>query len=122
MIDFDREEDDCLKICMESYTLLLLLQLAFTRGLKESRVRVHACKPYAGRVYLCGSRKHTVKQINRDSWYGRPESLLAQTLQKLQKTGKQTSLLKIPKNIPRNPRDFPSMVSNYVVVGNTPTD
>jgi hypothetical protein len=60
-------------------------------------------------MYLCGSRKKkiTVKQRNRDRWYGRPESLLAQTLQKLQKTGKKTSLLKIPKNTPRNPRDFP---------------
>jgi hypothetical protein len=65
--------------------------------------------------------KNTVKKKNIDSWYGRPESLLAQTLQKLQKTGKKTSLLKIPKNIPRNPRDFPSMVANYFVVGNPPT-
>jgi hypothetical protein len=69
-----------------------------------------------------GLEKNTVKQGNRDSWYGRPESLLAQTLQKLQKPGKNTSLLKIPKNIPRNPRDFPSMVTNSVVVGNPPTD
>jgi hypothetical protein len=59
---------------------------------------------------------------NKDSWYGRPDSLLAQTLQKLQKIGKKTSLLKLPKNIPRNPRDFPSMVANSVVVGDPFTD
>jgi hypothetical protein len=69
-----------------------------------------------------GLRKKTIKQRNRDRWYGKLESLLAQTLQKLQKTRKKTSLLKIPKNIPGNPRDFPNMVTNSVVVGNPPTN
>jgi hypothetical protein len=69
-----------------------------------------------------GLEKNTVKKRNIDSWYGRLESLLAQTLQKLQKTGKKTSLLKIPKNISRNPREFPSMLANSVVVGNLPRD
>jgi hypothetical protein len=74
-------------------------------------------------VYLCGSEKKiTVKQRNRDNWYGRPESLLAQTLQKLKKQ-EMKPVLKIPKkkkNIPRNPRDFPSMVANSVVSGKSP--
>ena len=77
------------------------------------------CSP---RVPLWVSKKTTNKKRNRDRWYGRPDSLLAQTLQKLQKTGKKTSLLKLPKNIARNPRDFPSMVANSIVVGNPPTD
>jgi hypothetical protein len=77
------------------------------------------CMP---RVSLWVPKKNTVKQRNKDSWYGRPEYLLAQTLQKLQKTGMKTSLLKIPKNIPRNPRDFPSMVANSVVEINPPID
>jgi hypothetical protein len=32
-----------------------------------------------------GLEKNTVKQRNKDSWYEKPESLLAQNLQKLQK-------------------------------------
>jgi hypothetical protein len=75
----------------------------------------------AVRVPLWVSKKHS-QANNKDSWYGKPDSLLAQTLQKLQKTGKKTSLLKLPKNTPRNPRDFPSMVANSVVVGNPPMD
>jgi hypothetical protein len=73
------------------------------------------------RVPLRVSKKHN-QENNRDNWYGRPTSLLAQTFQKLQKIGKKTSLLKLPKNIPRNPRDFPSTVANSIVVGNPPTD
>jgi hypothetical protein len=73
------------------------------------------------RVPLRVSKKHSQAK-NIDDWYGRPKSLLAQTLQKLQKTGKKTSRLKLPKNIPRNPRDFPNMVANSIVVGNLPTD
>jgi hypothetical protein len=103
MTDSDREEDDYLKNFLESYTLLLLLQLAFTCGLKESMAWVHMCRPYAGRVYLFGSRKNIVKQRNRDSWYGRPESLLAETLQKLQKTRKKTSLFKNTQKYSQEP-------------------
>jgi hypothetical protein len=33
-------------------------------------------------------KKITVKQRNRDNWYGRPESLLAQTFAETLKTGK----------------------------------
>jgi hypothetical protein len=76
------------------------------------------CRP---RVPLWVSKKHS--QVNNiDSWYGKPNSLVDQTLQKLQKIGKKTILLKLPKNTPMNPRDFPSMVVNSVVVGNPPTD
>ena len=69
-------------------------------------------------MHLCGSRKskkNAVKQRNRDNWYGRPESLLAQTFAETLKTGNEPSSKKYPKNIPRNPRDLPSMVANYVV-------
>jgi hypothetical protein len=71
---------------------LTLPQLACTRGLWEGRARVHACRPYTGRVYLCGSRKkNVVKHRNRDNWYGRPESLLAQTFAETLKTRNETS-------------------------------
>ena len=76
----DREEDDYLfkRNFLESYTRLSPPQIACTWGLWECSVWVHACKPYIGRMYLCGSRKkNIVKQRNRDNWYGRPESLLA---------------------------------------------
>jgi hypothetical protein len=76
------------------------------------------CRPC---VPLWVSKKYSQKN-NIDSWYGKPESLLAQTLWKLKKIGKKTSLLKLPKNIPRNPRDFPSMVTNSIVVGYPPTE
>jgi hypothetical protein len=36
-------------------------------------------------------KKITVKQRNRDNWYGRPESLLAQTFAETLKTGNETS-------------------------------
>jgi hypothetical protein len=76
------------------------------------------CRP---RVRLWVSKKHS-QTNNRDNWYGKPDSLLAQSLQKLKKTGKKTSVLRLPKNTPKNPRDFPSMIVNSVVVGNLPMD
>jgi hypothetical protein len=36
---------------------------------------------------------------SREHWYGKPESLLAQTLAEAQKKGDETNL-KLPKNIP----------------------
>ena len=36
-------------------------------------------------------KKNAVKQRNRDNWYGRPESLLAQTFAETLKTGNETS-------------------------------
>jgi hypothetical protein len=68
-------------------------------------------------MYLCGSWKIIVKQRNIDNWYGRPESMLAQTFVETLKIGKWNQFLKIPKNIPKNPRDLPSMVANSVVSG-----
>jgi hypothetical protein len=35
-----------------------------------------------------GLEKFTVKKINRDKWYGRPESLLAQTFVETLEKGK----------------------------------
>jgi hypothetical protein len=108
-INSDRGEDDYLskRNFLKSYTRLKLHQLACTHRLCEGRARVHACRPYIARVYLCGSRKkNTSKQRNKDNWYGRPESLLAQTFAETLKIRNETNFLKIPKkNIPRNPRD-----------------
>jgi len=55
----DRWEDDCLskRNFMETYMWLTLHQLTCTYGLWEGRARVHACRPYIGCVYLCGSQK-----------------------------------------------------------------
>jgi hypothetical protein len=39
---------------------------------------------------------------SREYWYGRPESLLAQTLVETQKKGDETNL-KLPKSIPSKP-------------------
>jgi hypothetical protein len=64
-------------------------------------------------------KKKIVKQSSREYWYGRPESLLAQTLAETQKKGNKTNL-KYPKSIPKNPRDLPSMVANSVVGGKSP--
>jgi len=38
-----------------------------------------------------GLEKITVKQRNKDNWYGRPESLLAQTFVETLKTRNETS-------------------------------
>jgi hypothetical protein len=74
------------------------------------------CRP---RLPLWVLKKYS-QTNNRDSWYGRPESLLAQNLQKLKKTGKKTSLLKLPKNIPRKPRDFPQYGRQFYCGGKSP--
>jgi hypothetical protein len=109
-ITSDRGEDDCLskRNPLKSYTRLTLHQLACTYELCEGRVRVHTCRPYTVHVYHCGSRKkNAAKQRNKDNWYGRPESLLAQTFAETLKIRNETNLFfLIPKkNVPRNPRD-----------------
>jgi hypothetical protein len=38
-----------------------------------------------------GLKKNAIKQINRDNWYGRPESLLAQTFEETLKTRNETN-------------------------------
>jgi hypothetical protein len=53
---------------------------------------------------------------SREYWYGRPESLLAQTLAETQKKGDETNL-KLPKKYPQKTREIPSMVANSVVGG-----
>ena len=63
---------------------------------------------------------------DRESWYGKPDSLLAQTLQKLKRKYKQEKLVfkttqKLSK-IPGTLESFPSMVANSVVGENHPTD
>jgi hypothetical protein len=64
-------------------------------------------------------KKNAAKQRNRDNWYGRPESMLAQTFAKKLKIRNETKFLKIPKKTPRKSLDIPSMVANSVVSGNT---
>jgi hypothetical protein len=45
-----------------------------------------------------GPEKHSQAKV-RESWYGKPDSLLAQTLQKQkEKTGKKKLVFKLPKN------------------------
>jgi hypothetical protein len=48
-------------------------------------------------------KKNAARQRNRDNWYGRPESLLAQTFAETLKTSNETNFLKIPKKTPRKP-------------------
>jgi hypothetical protein len=58
-------------------------------------------------VYLCdfSKIKMQLRKESREYWYGRPESLLAQTFAETQKKGDETNL-KIPKKVsPENPRD-----------------
>jgi hypothetical protein len=42
-------------------------------------------------VGLGKEKKNAVKQRNKDNWYGRPESLLAQTFAETLKTRNETS-------------------------------
>jgi hypothetical protein len=66
-------------------------------------------------------KKKQSRKESREYWYGRPESLLAQTLAETQKKKKSNKTnLKHPTSIPQNPRDFPSMVANSVVGGKSP--
>jgi hypothetical protein len=93
-ITSNRGEDDYLpkRNFLKSYTRLTPPQLVCTCGLCEGRARVHACIPYTGCVYLCGSRKkYAVKKRNIDNWYGRPKSLLAQTFAENLKTSNETN-------------------------------
>jgi hypothetical protein len=93
-ITSDRGEDDCLpkRNFLKSYMRLTLPQLACTRGLCEGRAQVHLCRPYTGCMYLCGSRKKDeVKKRNKDNWYGRPESLLADTFVETLKISNETN-------------------------------
>jgi hypothetical protein len=78
-------------------------------------------RPYTGRVWLCSfpEKKKQPSEESREYWYGRPESLLAQTFAETQKKGNKTNL-KYPTSIPKNPRDLPSMVTNSVVGGKSP--
>jgi hypothetical protein len=50
-----------------------------------------------------GLEKNIVKQRNRDSWYGRPGSLLAQTLQNLQKNRKENQCFKNTQKYSQEP-------------------
>jgi hypothetical protein len=122
-ITSDRGEDDCLskKKKLNSDTRLTLHQLACARGLCEGRAHVHACRPYTGHVYLCDFHKNKMQpsKESREYWYGRPESLLAQTLAETQKKGDETNL-KLPKKYPQKTREIPSMVANSVVSGKSP--
>jgi hypothetical protein len=58
---------------------------------------------------MCSSvgpvKKNAAKQRNKYNWYGRPESLLAQTFAETLKTSNETNFLKYPKRLPENPRD-----------------
>jgi hypothetical protein len=51
---FCRVEDDCLFLRRILWVLrhVALHQQAYACGLCEGRARVHACRPYTGRVYL----------------------------------------------------------------------
>jgi hypothetical protein len=51
-------------------------------------------------------KKMQPSKESREYWYGRPESLLAQTLAETQKKGDETNL-KLPKSIPRKPERNP---------------
>jgi len=79
---------------------------------------MHACRPTTGCVHLCdfSEKKNQSSKEIMEYWYGRPESLLAQTLAETQKKGNKTNL-KHPKSIPKNPRYLPSTIANYVVGG-----
>jgi hypothetical protein len=66
-ITSDREEDDCLfnNFFLNLTTLLSLHQLACLRGLCEGWARVHACKPYTDRMYLCDFLKRKCNQAKK---------------------------------------------------------
>jgi hypothetical protein len=57
----------------------------------------------------------------REYWYGRPESLQAQTLAETQKKGDETNL-KLPKSITRKPKRSPVWLPIMLSVGNPPTN
>jgi hypothetical protein len=69
--------------------------------------------------------KHSQAKV-RESWYGKPDSLLAQTLQKLKRKDRQEKLVfkttqKLNK-IPGTLECLSSMVANSVVGEKHPTD
>jgi hypothetical protein len=55
-------------------------------------------------ICLCGfpEKKNQSSEESKDYWYGRPESLLAQTVAETQKKGNKTNL-KHPKMYPQKP-------------------
>jgi hypothetical protein len=62
-------------------------------------------------------KKMQPSKESREYWYGRPESLLAQTLAETQKKGDETNL-KLPKSIPRKPERSPVWSPILLWVGN----
>jgi hypothetical protein len=73
--------------------LLILQQPVYVRGLCEVRVRLYACMLSTSRVFLCSflEKKKYSSEENKEHWYGRPESILAQTLAETQKKGNKTN-------------------------------
>jgi hypothetical protein len=108
MYNFDKEEEDYLYSSLNSCMLLLSLQLAFTRGLQEDRVQVHTCRPSAGRLYLCVSRKlPSSKSHGKLVWKTRlPASSDLTEKDRQRKT--ENLIFKLPKNFnkSRNPKEY----------------
>jgi hypothetical protein len=72
-----------------------------------------------------GHEKHSQAKF-RERWYRKPDSLLAQPLQKLKRKDRQEKLVfkttqKLNK-IPGTLESFPSMVANFFVGENHPMD
>jgi hypothetical protein len=68
-------------------------------------------------------KKNAAKQRNRDNWYGRPESLLAQTFAETLKISNETNyffffFFKNTQKDSQKTLEIPSMVANSVVGGN----
>jgi hypothetical protein len=94
-ITSDRGEDDYIskRNFLKSYTQLTLHQLACLRGLCEGWACVHACRPYTDQEYLYDfpKRQCNLSKESKEYWYGRLESLLAQTFAETLKASNETN-------------------------------
>jgi hypothetical protein len=120
-----REEDDSLflkKEFLDTGTLLKFKQPAYVHGLSKARAGMYACIPTAGRVHLYNfSKNKTNSQANKTGSTVMEDRNPLKT-QKLSKNSKKVvKPIKTPKTISqKNPRGFPSMVTNYGIAGKPP--
>ena len=72
-------------------------------------------------LWVSKKKKNAVKERDRDKWYGRQKSLLAQTFAETLKTRNETSFfLNTQEKIFPETLEIPSMVANSVVSGKSP--
>jgi hypothetical protein len=79
----------------------------YVRGLYDVRAHVYAGRSSAGHVCLCGflKKEKNSGEGRREYWYGRPESLYAQTFSETQKKKVVKPIKNTQQVSPENPRE-----------------